>query len=231
MLLKGAVELAPLPSLGYYSNMFLVPKKNGEMRPIINLKSLNTSVEKEKFKMETQQAIRKALTKDEWVTSIDLKDAYFHVPIKDQAKKFLRFTVRETVYQFRALPFGLTTAPKEFTRVTATLASIVHRKGINLHLYLDDWLLRPNSFQKCLTLTKEVLVDTTQLGFIVNPDKSELIPTQQFSFLGEDFDLALGIVRPTQEKVDKILTLCRILRKHPCQEACFLLKVLEFSTR
>ena len=223
MLLKGAVELAPLPSLGYYSNMFLVPKKNGEMRPIINLKSLNTSVEKEKFKMETQRAIRKALTKGEWVTSIDLKDAYFHVPIKDQAKKFLRFTVRETVYQFQALPFGLTTAPKEFTRVTAILASIVHRKGINLHLYLDDWLLRAKSYQKCLTQTKEVLTDMTQLGFIVNPDKSELVPTQQ---KGEDFDLALGIVRPTQEKVDKILTLCRILRKHPCQEARFLLKVL-----
>ena len=43
---------------------------------------------------------------------------------------------------------------------------------------------------------------------------------------GRRFDLALGIVRPTQEKVDKILTLCRILRKHPCQDACFLLKVL-----
>ena len=124
------------------------------------------------------------------------------------------------------LPVGLTTVPKEFTKVTATLASIVHRKGINLPLYLDDWLLRANSFQKCLTQTKEVLADTTQLSFIVNPDKSELIPTQQFSFLGEDFDLALGIVRPSEEKVDKILTLCRILRKHPCQEARFLLKVL-----
>ena len=58
MIKKEAVEKTPLPSTGFYSNMFLVPKKNREMRPIINLKSLNTSVEKGKFKMETHRAIR-----------------------------------------------------------------------------------------------------------------------------------------------------------------------------
>ena len=66
----------------------------------------------------------------------------------------------------------------------------------------------------------------TDLGFIVNPEKSDLIPTQKFSFLGEDFDLVEGLVQPTVEKVTKIQALCRILKKHPCQEARFLLKVL-----
>ena len=226
MLQKDAVERAPLPSHGYYSNMFLVPKKNGEMRPIINLKSLNNAVEKGKFKMETQRAIRRALQQGDWVTSIDLKDAYFHIPIKPAFRKFLRFTVGREVFQFKALPFGLTSAPREFTRVTSTLASIVHRKGINLHLYLDDWLLRARSFEKCLQQTREVVQDTTDLGFIVNPVKSDLVPTQKFSFLGEDFNLVEGLVRPTQEKVAKIQALCRILKKHPCQEARFLLKVL-----
>ena len=194
MLQKDAVERAPLPSHGYYSNMFLVPKKNGEMRPIINLKSLNNAVEKGKFKMETQRAIRRALQQGDWVTSIDLKDAYFHIPIKRAFRKFLRFTVGREVFQFKALPFGLTSAPSEFTRVTSTLASIVHRKGINLHLYLDDWLLRARFFEKCLQQTREVVQDTTDLGFIVNPVKSDLVPTQKFSFLGEDFDLLEGLV-------------------------------------
>ena len=184
MLRKDAVERAPLPSHGYYSNMFLVTKKNGEMRPIINLKSLNNAVEKGKFKVETQRAIRRALQQGDWVTSIDLKDAYFHIPIKPAFRKFLRFTVGREVFQFKALPFGLTSAPREFTRVTSTLASIVHRKGINLHLYLDDWLLRARSFEGCLQQTREVVQDTTDLGFIVNPEKSNLVPTQKFSFLG-----------------------------------------------
>ena len=143
-------------------------------------RSRSPAREKDKFKMETQPAIHKALSKGEWVNFIDIKDAYFHVPIKAQAKNFLCFPVRETVYQFRALPFGLTTAPKEFTSVTATLASIVHRKGINLHLYLDDWLLRANSFQKGLVHIKEVVAEMTQLSFIVNPDATVLLSGRGF---------------------------------------------------
>ena len=140
--------------------------------------------------METQQARQKS----DWVTLIDLKDAYFHLPIKLAFRKFLRFTVREEVFQFKALPFGLTSAPREFTRVTATLASIVHHRGINLHLCLlrviyicDDWLLRARSFERSLQHTREVVQEMTDLGFIVNPEKSDLVPTQNFSFLGEDF--------------------------------------------
>ena len=93
-------------------HMFLVPKKNGEMRTIINLKSLNNAVEKGKFKMETQRAIRRALQQGDWVTSIGLKDANFHIPIKPAFRKFLRFTVGKEVFQFKALPFGLTSAPE-----------------------------------------------------------------------------------------------------------------------
>ena len=206
--------------------MFLVPKKNSEMRPIIKLE-VPQHLGGEGKVQDGDPASH---------TQGPHQGQMGHIHRSSRTPIFMsRSRIKQEVpalhsqgdgLPFRALPFGLTTAPKEFTRVTATLASIVHRKGINLHLYLDNWLLRANSFQKCLTQTKDVLAEMTQLGFIVNPDKSELIPTQQFSFLGEDFDLALGIVRPTHEKVDKILTLCRILRKHPCQEARFLLKVL-----
>ena len=47
------------------------------------------------------------------VTSIDFKD--FHIPIQEQSKKYLRFHIQGQTYQFKALPFGLSTAPMEFT--------------------------------------------------------------------------------------------------------------------
>ena len=179
-----------------------------------------------KFKMETQRAIRKALTQGDWVTSIDLKDAYFHILVRPTARKYLRFTHLQEVYQFKALPFGLTSAPREFSRVTETLGAIAHRQSINLHLYLDDWLLRARSFQRCRQDTATTLRQTNSLGFIINEEKSELVPTQQFSFLGEDYDLALGLVRPTLRKYHQIGILCRLLKKHPLQEARLILKVL-----
>ena len=53
--------------------------------------------------------------KGEWLVSIDLKDAYFDVPIHPKSQHLLRFHVDKQTYQFKALPFGLATAPLEFT--------------------------------------------------------------------------------------------------------------------
>ena len=103
MVSKEALELAPLPSPGFYSNLFLVPKKSRGLRPVINLKPLNLFI-KEKFKLETTRSIRKALSPGDWVTSIDLKDVYFNVPVHPDFRKYLRVAVGGKVYQFRALP-------------------------------------------------------------------------------------------------------------------------------
>ena len=48
---------------------------------------------------------------EEWVTLIDLTNAYFHVPIHPQSQKYLRFQTKKGVFQFHALPFGVATAP------------------------------------------------------------------------------------------------------------------------
>ena len=61
--------------------------------------------------METPETIRTSLQTGEWVTSIDFKDAYFHIPIHSQSRKYMRFHVQGRSYQFKALPFGLSRAP------------------------------------------------------------------------------------------------------------------------
>ena len=111
---QGGPRTGPLPFPGFYINFFLVPKKLGGLRPVINLKSLNLFIKKEKFKMETIRSIQKALSPGDWVTSIDLKDAYFHIAVHPNFWKYLRIVVGGKVFQFKALPFGL--SPREFCR-------------------------------------------------------------------------------------------------------------------
>ena len=111
------------------------------------------------------------------------KRLFWHSSGHPTARKYLRFTHLQEVFQFKALPFGLTSAPREFSRVTDTLGAIAHRQSINLHLYLDDWLLRARSFLKCRQDTATTLRQANSLWFIINEEKSELVPTQQFSFL------------------------------------------------
>ena len=116
LLRKGAVEeVHKTDSLGFYRRLFLVPKPGNRWRPVIDLSTLNTFLVIPKFKMETPESIRASLRTGEWVTSIDLTDAYLHMPIHPQSRKFLRFFHRGVSYQFKSLPFGLATAPPIFT--------------------------------------------------------------------------------------------------------------------
>ena len=72
------------------------------------------------FKMETNQSVLCALRRDDWMVSIDLKDAYLQIPVHPDSRQFLQFMAFEVSYQFRALCFCLSTAPQVFTRVMAS---------------------------------------------------------------------------------------------------------------
>ena len=98
----------------------------------------------------------------EWVTSIDFKDAYFHIPI--QSRKYLRFHIQGRTYQYNALPFGLSTAPMEFTVVVKEVKLMAILKGIRIHQYLDDWLLRATSHQACFQHTQDLVEMCQKLG-------------------------------------------------------------------
>ena len=117
LLHKGAIEVVHTQnSLGFYSRLFLVPKPGNCWRPVIDLSSLNKFLAIPKFKMETPESIRASLRKGGWVTSIDLTDAYLHVPIHTHSQKYLRFHHKGVTYQFVSLPFGLATAPLALSR-------------------------------------------------------------------------------------------------------------------
>ena len=131
---KNAVELVRnKTSLSFFNRLFLVPKPNNRWRPILDLSNLNFFLKTEKFKMETPETIRTSLQQGEWITSIDFMDAYFHIPIQEQSKKYMRFHIQGQTYQFKALPFGLSTAPLEFTVVAKEVKLMAIHKGIRIH--------------------------------------------------------------------------------------------------
>jgi hypothetical protein len=203
---KEAVELvSDWNSPGFYSRFFVVPKKEeGKWRSILDLSQLNLFIGKEKFKMDTAETIREHLHQGEWATSLDLTDAYRHIPIHAAFRKFLRFGFNQQVYQYKTLPMGLTTSPRVFTRVIKCITQFLHRHLIQVHQYLDDWLIHADSKVRTQYHTKTVVELTRHLGFIVNLDKSELEPSQDITFLAYRFHLARGLVYPTEERWVKI---------------------------
>ena len=141
---KNAIELVQnQTSLGFFNRLFLVPKPNNKWRPILDLSKLNLFLKTETFKMETPETIRTSLQQGEWVTSLDFKDAYFHIPIQEQSQKYLRFHVQGRTYQFKALPFGLSTAQMEFTVIAKEVKLMSSHQGIRIHQYLGRLHMRP----------------------------------------------------------------------------------------
>ena len=134
------------------------------------------------------------------VTSIDLKDTYFHIPIQEQSRKYLRFHVQGRAYQFKALPFSLSTAPLEFTVVAKEVKLMAMHKCIRIHQYLDNWLVRARSHHICLQHTRILVKMCQDVGWLVNTEKSELEPKQVFDFVGYQFHLRSGLVRPTPDR-------------------------------
>ena len=207
---KGDNSWQKPTALGFYSRLFLVPKPMKQSRPVIVLSMLNNHLHVPSFKVETAESIRKSIRKGEWVTSIDLTDAYFHVPIHPQSQKYLRFqTQKKGIFQFRALPFGVATAPLEFTHcergktrsssqepqnpsISGRLASSVTNKGTLSQRFREfreigarTWLAYQFSKVGIGTLTKtgfsELSLRSSEGSSLSNPKKLDRLKLQTVS--------------------------------------------------
>ena len=201
---KSAVELAPLPSLGFYSRVFVVWKTSGSWRPVIDLSTLNLYVDVAHFRIETIQSVLLSVRQGDWMASIDLKEAYLQVPVHPDSRRFLRFVAQGRVYQFSALCFGLSTAPQVFSRVMAPVSAILHSWGIRMKRYLDDWLVQSSSRTSLLHDLQVVLDLCQELGIVVNPSKSHLVPSQVVQYLGVMIDSRSFRASPSSELVAKL---------------------------
>ena len=93
------------------------------------------------FKMEGMGTLRELLRMEDWMVKVDLKDAYYTIPIHLNHQPYLRFMVGQKQYQFTCLPFSLSCAPWAFTKVMKPVAIFFHSMGMCMIVYIDDILL------------------------------------------------------------------------------------------
>ena len=108
-------------------------------------------------------------------------------------------------YQLRALPFGLSSAPWLFTLVAREFTSLIHSQNTAQHQFLDDWLGRVMYRDRCAKHRDLVLLLCKELGWVVNLEKSELVPQQVFAFVGIHYDLISFTAHPTLKNWIKVI--------------------------
>ena len=97
-----------------------------DLQRVIDILHLNIS----HFKMETKGSVPTSIQEGKWTVSIDLQDAYLHVPMQPAVRKYLPIKVNGKVYQFTCHPFRLAASPRKFTKLLRPVVKLVHLQGI-----------------------------------------------------------------------------------------------------
>ena len=204
LLKKGVVEHSQREIGEYFSNLFTTPKKDGSYRTILNLKSLNKDCDSKHFKMESLKQALHMVRRGAYLASIDIKDAFYSVPIHIEHKKYLKFMWDGIIYQFSAMPNGYCDAMRVFTKLLKPIFSTMREDGLESVIYVDDSFLQGDDFWECLENILRTLEGLRSLGFVIHPEKSVLYPTQKLTFLGFVVDTVSMTVTLTDQKKDKV---------------------------
>ncbi|XP_063976551.1 uncharacterized protein LOC135162242 [Diachasmimorpha longicaudata] len=172
----------------FISRIFLVTKSNGDPCPIFDLRGLNIHVQTQKFRLISHHQIPEFLQNGDFMTRIDIFQAYFHVPIAESHRQLLRLVYNGELLQMTSLPFSLSSAPHTFAMISNWVAETIRSLGVRLIVYLDDFLLACQNRSKLMVPTEETVKLLTHLGWVVNLEKCDLTPNQRMDFLGFTWD-------------------------------------------
>ena len=131
--------------------------------------------------MENLQQALDLLEQGYYMTKVDLKNAYYSIPITQEHQPW-----KDKVWMFTRLCFGLSPAPRIFTKVMKPLLANMRSLVAKIIAYIDDLWLANRDNNRCRQLTFRLITLLEELGFTVNREKSVTEPVQYITFLGMD---------------------------------------------
>ena len=205
---KGVIVKSAHEPDEFISNVFLREKKDGSYRIILNLKNLNQWAAYHHFKMDTIQTCNISLMKPGcYMASIDLRDAYFSIPVHASHQKYLKFMWKGTLYKFTCLPQRLGCSPRVLTKVLKPVFSHLRQRGHISSGYIDDTFLEGDSYNLCEENVSATMQSFRGLGFWPHDLKSVTEPTQILEHLGFVLNSLTMTVSLSDEKFDKLYQL------------------------
>lgn len=141
------------------------------------------------------------MTQNYFMASLDLKDAYYRVSVDPLYCNYLKFNLYGRLYQYTAYPNGLSSCPMSFAKLTKRALSCLRKDGHIITACINDLYMQGNTFAECLATVIAKTKLSTQLGFIIHPDKLNFIPSQQLTRLGFILNSKDMTVKPTQDKI------------------------------
>ena len=192
----------------FLSSIFLRKKEDNTYRLIVNLKQLNEFIAYHHFKMDNLQAAIELMQPGCFMASVDLKDAYYSVPVHKAFQKYIKFMLNGNLYQYTCLQNGLSSAPRLSTKLMKPVYSELRRQGHANLGYIDDSLLYGDTVENFTLNVEATRVLMESLGFTHHLEKSMFIRMQVIVFWGFILNSISMTVTPAQDKILKSKEYC-----------------------
>ena len=180
--------------------------------------------------MEGLQNLRYLLQEGDYLSKLDLKDAYYCVPLQKNSRKYFRFRWSGNLYEFLCLCLGLGPVPQILTKLLKIPIAILRRINIRMIVYLDDMFLMGHSIEEISMSRDTVIFLLKHLGFVINWKKSLLTAVQEIEFLGLKINSVNLEISLIEEKIQKVKTKCQNLLTEPETSILELTRVIGLST-
>lgn len=216
LLLLGFIEkCAVKPTC--VSPLGVVPKRNNKLRLITDLRQLNSYCEVPKYRNEDIRDTVKLLKPNDRFVTTDIKDGFFHIPVHRDYKQYLGFYWKGAYFVWCVLVFGLCCSPYYFNKVLRPIISYLREVGLRVTVFVDDFLLAASVAE--ISDFSDQLVHTLQdLGFVINFEKSCLVPSQSIDYIGYNISSARGIIR-VKAQAKRVAKLRRAIKKTISQDS------------
>ena len=187
----------------WVSNLVVTMKKNGDLRVCLDPQCLNKALKREHFRLPVLDDILPELSNAKLFSTLDVKNAYWHVVLDDESSKLTTFSTPFGRYRWLRMPFGCNVSSEIFqTRLQQSLDGL---DGV--YCVADDIMITGNgSTEEEAKLDHDVklkclLERCRTVGIRLNRDKMKLHQTS-VTFLGH-LVTAEGL-KPDPEKVRAI---------------------------
>ncbi|GAB7336849.1 hypothetical protein MBLNU13_g00019t1 [Cladosporium sp. NU13] len=181
--------------------LLFVPKKDGTLRLCVDYRALNSVTIKDRCPLPLIDETLSRLTGAYYFTSLDLKDAYYRIRIREGDEWKTAFRTRYGHFEYMVMPFGLTNAPASFQAyINRALAGLLDDLCV---VYLDDILIytHSKSLEEHWTAVKRVLARLRTADLYANLKKCTFA-VERTHFLG--FIVTRDGVEPDPAKVATI---------------------------
>lgn len=197
MLQLGVIEES---KSAWSSPVTVVAKANGKSRLCLDARHINSVTAKDAYPMPQIGSIISRLNETRYISSIDLKDAFWQIELEDASREITAFTVPgRPLYHFRRMPFGLCNAAQSMCRLMDLVIPSAMRDFI--FVYIDDLLVVSADFETHLERLQLVANCLTSAGLTINVEKSSFC-MKYIKYLGHI--VGNGEIKPDPGRVQSI---------------------------